>query len=73
MSKWTPAAILYRSLRKKAGSLQYTDKHFYLQRIKTEFIKNKEVPNEQELQKLFKVSIIMTQLMTVMDIACVIR
>ncbi len=39
--------------------MQFTDKYFYLQRIKKEFVKNKEVVDEEELQKLFKVSILL--------------
>ena len=55
MSGWKPAVILYRALRKHASALQYTDKDFYLRRIKTEFVKNKHIENEDEIHKLIKV------------------
>ena len=55
MGGWKPAVILYRALRKHASSLQYTDKDFYMNRIKTEFVKNKHIENEEEIQKLIKV------------------
>ena len=55
MSGWKPAVILYRALRKHASTLQYTDKDFYLRRIKTEFVKNKHIENENEIHKLIKV------------------
>ena len=55
MSGWKPAVVLYRALRKHASTLQYTDKDFYLKRIKKEFGKNKYIVDEEEIHKLIKV------------------
>ena len=55
MSRWKPPAILYRALRKHASLLQYTDKNFYLNRIKAEFTKNRHLENSEDIEKLMQV------------------
>ncbi len=55
MGGWKPVLSLYRSLRRHASTLKYTDKAFYLSRIKSEFVKNRLIEDEQEISKLVKV------------------
>ncbi|XP_029640348.1 MIEF1 upstream open reading frame protein isoform X2 [Octopus sinensis] len=53
MNPASPFAIfsLYRQMIRKARTLSYTDKNFYLHRIRKEFDKNKSITDPHELQR----------------------
>ncbi|XP_052826019.1 MIEF1 upstream open reading frame protein-like [Octopus bimaculoides] len=53
MNPASPFAIfsLYRQMIRKARTLSYTDKNFYLRRVRKEFDKNKSITDPYELQR----------------------
>ncbi|CAC5406781.1 unnamed protein product [Mytilus coruscus] len=42
---------LYRKLLRKGRSLQFTDKEYYFQRIRSEFEKNKNLERKEDIQR----------------------
>ena len=50
------APMLYRALLKYGKALNYTNKDFYLHRIREEFHRNKHLTNKAEIKRCIQVS-----------------
>jgi hypothetical protein len=49
---------LYKNCLKYSNQLLYTDKNFYLNKIKTEFRKNKDLTQEKDIKFFYQVFIV---------------
>lgn len=55
---------LYRELINYSKILKYTDKNYYLDRVKSEFIQNKHLEGEEEILRQYNVCIIVLLLLS---------